>query len=194
LEDVKESNTDKIKSKYEKLNGDYEKRICDRFGFTVLCARESDMQKILEEISSHFIGKNVYDRYVTNKKFDFKSLERGISQKRNMIVEIKDYTLKSKHNNYMSKQGKIFYGGIKGRNGYPMYFLSPYVDYTQPTLIEFQIMTENMYKNSKEGDASHNKMRFLQSLAIDIRNYNNRNNPFEIQRRKDLKERYLYVQ
>ena len=193
MKGIKESKTDRIESKYEKLDGDGETRICDRFGFKVLCARESDIRKIIKIICSHF-GNKVYDSYVTNKKFDVESLKKGIKDNRNMIIEIKDYTVKTKLNNFCSINGKMFYGGIKGKNMKPEHYLTPYIDYTQPTLIEFQIMTEKMYKNSTEGDASHNTMRFLQSLAIDVRHHNNHNNPSEIKRYDNLQKRYLYVQ
>jgi len=193
VNEIKRNKTDKLESKYENLYDNSEKRICDKFGFIVLCPRESDMRKMLKKICSHF-GSKVYDSYVTNKNFDVESLKKGIKNKRNMIIEIKDYTVKTKLNNFSSINVKMFYGGIKGKNMKPEYYLTSYIDYTQPTLIEFQIMTEKMYKNSKEGDASHNTMRFLQSLAIDTRRYNNRNHINEIKRYNNIKKRYLYVQ
>jgi len=55
INEIKKNKTDRLESKYEKLNGDSERRICDKFGFIILCPKESDMKKILKKVCSSVI-------------------------------------------------------------------------------------------------------------------------------------------
>lgn len=142
----------KISPKYKKDRLESRrKQISDRFAGTVAVEKDEDIDKIVNQICISYFKQNPGDCYSTSKKFKSKALDKDFDG----VVQIKDYRGKNiKNNKFEGLQMRIRYSG---------------------TVMELLLMTEENYKNSREGDAGHLKYKFFQRLMREVSLYKSPN-------------------